>query len=121
MNGGNIIVHGDAGDYVGGIMKGGNIVIEGDVGEFAGKLMFGGNIIINGRAGSNLGDFMIYGGIFVAGDIRSLGKNAKEGKLTTKDKKMIRDVLNKYGIKFTGKDFKKIIAENIKPFSKGAV
>ncbi len=93
MEGGDIVVHGDAGAYLGlgmksgnvsvdgncGIfagaeLKGGTISVKGDCGDFAGAAlpgnrrgMSGGLLIVRGNAGDRAGDRMRRGAILVAG------------------------------------------------------
>jgi|TARA_B100001964_G_C14255874_1_gene612417 formylmethanofuran dehydrogenase subunit C len=55
MSGGEILIKGNAGMYVGAEMKGGTIVVEGDIGSFSGQRMRGGHFIIKGNAGNYLG------------------------------------------------------------------
>lgn len=55
MEGGEILIQGDAGMYVGALMKGGKITVEGDAGDFSGMNMRGGELYIRGNAGSYLG------------------------------------------------------------------
>ena len=94
MTGGEIVVDGEAGDYLGlgmrggelrvagdaGIfatcnMRGGTLRIDGNAGDFLGgglpgerRGMFGGTVIVNGNVGARAGDQMRRGMILVAGD-----------------------------------------------------
>ena len=76
MTGGAITVHGDAGDYLGVGMKGGSITCTGNAGAFtgsgrAGELrgMTGGAIVIRGSAGDRTGDRMRRGLLLVEGRV----------------------------------------------------
>lgn len=106
MTGGEIVIKGDAGLYVGADMRGGRIVVEGDAGAFAGQQMRdgeliikgnagnylgssyrgnwrgmrGGTIIVEGSAGSENGEFMIGGKIHIKGDCGPfVGLHMKKG------------------------------------------
>lgn len=75
MQGGRITLTGSAGAYAGGGMQGGEIAIGGDVGERAGGIvvgstfgMQGGRMIIGGNAGPMLGERMRRGQIMVQGN-----------------------------------------------------
>ena len=55
MTHGRVVVHGNAGGYIGAGMRGGSIEIRGDVGAFAATGMSGGTLHITGNAGDFLG------------------------------------------------------------------
>jgi formylmethanofuran dehydrogenase subunit C len=61
MSGGDIIVHGDAGDRVGDRMRRGTILVEGDVGSYCASRMVAGTIAVWGKAGENTGFAMSRG------------------------------------------------------------
>ncbi len=65
---GEIVVEGDAEDYVGELMKSGKIIVNGNVENYAGYHMQGGEIWVNGDAGKGLGRFMEGGRIVVNGN-----------------------------------------------------
>jgi glutamate synthase domain-containing protein 3 len=72
MNGGKIVIHGNAGDIAGYAMRGGKIFIRGDAGYRVGIHMKAYNeffpvIVIGGRAGNFLGEYMAGGLIVVLG------------------------------------------------------
>lgn len=76
MTGGAMTVHGDAGDYLGAGMKGGSITCTGNAGAFAGsgragelRGMTGGAIVIRGSAGDRTGDRMRRGLLLVEGRV----------------------------------------------------
>lgn len=55
MEGGLIVVRGDAGIHVGSSMSGGSIVVEGSCGDWTGAQMSGGQIRVQGNAGNFTG------------------------------------------------------------------
>jgi formylmethanofuran dehydrogenase subunit C len=55
MNGGEVLVEGDAGDRVGADMKAGSLDVRGSVGDDAGMAMAGGVLTVTGDAGDRLG------------------------------------------------------------------
>lgn len=63
MQGGEIIVHGKAGNEVGGAMRRGLIAIGGDSGDFTGVNMLAGTIIVLGQLGWRTGAGMVRGSI----------------------------------------------------------
>jgi formylmethanofuran dehydrogenase subunit C len=63
MRGGEIIVHGSAGNEIGGAMRRGLIAIGGDSGDFTGVNMLAGTIIVLGRLGWRSGAGMKRGSI----------------------------------------------------------
>ncbi|WP_168564930.1 formylmethanofuran dehydrogenase subunit C [Crateriforma spongiae] len=80
MSGGEVIVHGDAGDRVGGPvdhgrvgMSGGKVVIAGDAGRRAGIRMRRGDLWINGDVMPGVGAWMIAGTIVIGGRIVASG------------------------------------------------
>lgn len=74
MRGGTLLVRGSAGDYLGAEMRAGTIEVSGNAGAFAGsgragamKGMSGGCIIVRGNAGERTGDRMRRGLLLVEG------------------------------------------------------
>tara|TARA_B100000287_G_scaffold435463_1_gene503911 strand:+ start:2510 stop:3331 length:822 start_codon:yes stop_codon:yes gene_type:complete len=65
MSGGEIIVEGQAGDYVGHFMRRGLIIINGNVGKFCCYKMIAGNVILKKKFESHLGLLMKRGSIFL--------------------------------------------------------
>ncbi len=59
MSGGELIIEGDAGAWLGRGMSGGTIRVAGDCGDHAGSAMSGGAIHIDGSAGARLGSAAI--------------------------------------------------------------
>ncbi len=89
MDGGEIIVEGDAGMYLGAFMKDGRIIVKGNVGHFSALNMKGGEIVIEGNAGDYLcasyrGEWrgMNGGRVIVKGDVgKELGSYIRDGKI----------------------------------------
>ncbi len=92
LDGGEIIVKGNAGMYLGAFMSGGRIVVEGNVGDFSALNMNGGEIIIKGNAGNYLcasyrGEWrgMSGGTVLVEGNVgKELGANMRNGRIVVK-------------------------------------
>ena len=55
LNGGKIVVHGNAQDAVGDTMNDGTIIVHGSIGDAAGYAMRGGKIYVKGNAGYRAG------------------------------------------------------------------
>lgn len=55
MEGGEIVVSGDAGLYAGAEMRGGSLVVDGDVSNWCGAEKAGGKIVVKGGAGAYMG------------------------------------------------------------------
>jgi formylmethanofuran dehydrogenase subunit C len=75
MSGGEIIVEGDAGDWVGPEMTGGRIIIKGNAGHLVGSAsrgspagLQGGEILVFGNAGNEVGGAMRRGLVAIGGD-----------------------------------------------------
>ena len=85
LRGGDLVCKGDVGSRTGINQKGGSIIIGGRSGIMTGFMMQRGRIIILGGAGKNLGDSMYDGLIYVAGNIESLGIDAKQEEMTQED------------------------------------
>lgn len=68
----NILVDGDAGNFVGQLMKGGKITVNGKAGEGAGMWLAGGAIIVNGNVDCSVGLGMTGGEISINGEIGSI-------------------------------------------------
>lgn len=89
LDGGEIIVKGNAGMYLGAFMSDGRIIVEGDVGNFSALNMRGGEILIEGNAGDYLcasyrGDWrgMSGGTVIVKGNAgKELGSYMRGGKI----------------------------------------
>lgn len=76
MSGGELIIEGDAGDFLGSPvgskrvgMRGGRVVIEGSTGGYAGHRMRRGEILIEGDSGPFLASHQVAGTIVVAGKV----------------------------------------------------
>lgn len=73
MKKGNLLIRGNAGDYLGGLNAGARVLVEGSAGRFAGDCMSAGEIVINGNSGFGTGSYMTGGSLLVKG---SAGDNA---------------------------------------------
>jgi len=81
----NIVVNGNAGQWVGSYMKDGEITINGNAGDWVGSYMKDGKITINGNAGWGVGGGMEDGKITVNGNVEDwVGWNMKNGEITIK-------------------------------------
>jgi formylmethanofuran dehydrogenase subunit C len=72
MQGGEIIVHGSAGNEIGGAMRRGLIAIGGDSGDFTGVNMLAGTIIVLGQLGWRSGAGMKRGSIISMHEVQLL-------------------------------------------------
>ena len=72
MKGGEIIIHGNAGDNIGTCILGGRISIKGNTGQFLGFRMKGGEIIVEGNVGTRVGAEMEAGKITIHGKIEEI-------------------------------------------------
>jgi formylmethanofuran dehydrogenase subunit C len=87
MSGGEIVVEGNAGDWLGLEMAGGRIVVKGNAGHLVGGAprgaaigMRGGEILVFGNAGNEIGNGMRRGLIAIGGDVGDFaGVNAVAG------------------------------------------
>ena len=87
----NIIVQGDAGDWVGARMTRGTIIVKGNTGGVAGYRMEAGTITIKGNTGNLLGDEMNGGTIFLEGEYVSISNYVKGGNIYHKGKPIAKD------------------------------
>ncbi|MBR9678149.1 MAG: hypothetical protein GOU97_02580 [Nanoarchaeota archaeon] len=84
---GELIIEGNTGENLGSEMRDGEILVNGSVGGTAGKWMRGGQIIIKGDTGDFLGKEMRGGTIHVLGNVGGhIGKGMTSGKIITKGK-----------------------------------
>jgi formylmethanofuran dehydrogenase subunit C len=67
MNGGVVVVEGNAADRCGDRMRRGEIFVRGDVGAFCASRMVAGSVTIGGRVGSHLGASMRRGTVMLLG------------------------------------------------------
>ena len=106
--GGTIVVKGDCGSRTGQLMKNGTIIIGGDSGYMTGLYAFGGKIVVCGNVGHSAGESIIGGVIYIEGKIASLGKNAKKQKVTERERRGLKRLLARFGLK-TPRKFVKIV------------
>lgn len=72
MSGGILIIHADAGEFLGNIMRRGLIAVGGAAGEYAGAGMIAGSILVFGDVGRRAGAGVKRGSIIAYGDIEPL-------------------------------------------------
>jgi len=97
-HGGTLIVDGDTSSRCGISMKGINIIVKGSVGHMSAFMAQSGNLVICGDAGDALGDSIYEAKIFISGKVKSLGADCEEKKITEKDKKILKSLLDKSGL-----------------------
>lgn len=76
MTEGDIVVDGDAGAYLGSLMRGGTVTVSGSAGPFAGAAMGGGAIEIAGDAGERSGGLVVGQSFGMRGGRLSIGGQA---------------------------------------------
>lgn len=82
MKSGQIVIEGDAGDFIGAAMQGGVLICKGNVGERAGDTMRRGMLLIEGDAGEYCASTMKAGTLGVLGKTGArLGYGMKRGTL----------------------------------------
>jgi methylamine---glutamate N-methyltransferase subunit B len=96
-HGGLIIVEGDASLRAGISFKGASLAIAGDAGPLTGFMAQAGTILIGGNAGEALGDSLYEAVIYVAGDITSLGADARISDLTEDDVSAVKALCDQAG------------------------
>ncbi|WP_297369183.1 hypothetical protein [Acidocella sp.] len=110
MRGGLIHIKGDAGPRAGVAMKGGTIVVEGKLGAQAGFMAHAGKIIALGGAATSCADALWQGEIWVAGDIESLGVDAKVVEPTPAQVAEVEAILAPLGLAGQSRNWRRIIA-----------
>lgn len=96
-HGGLLVIEGDASSRAGISLKGGTIVVGGDVGHMSGFMAQAGTILVGGNAGHALGDSLYETVVYVAGDIASLGSDARVEELTEDDVRVVSDLVKTAG------------------------
>lgn len=110
MRGGFIHVRGDAGPRIGVAMKGGNIVVEGRIGSQAGFMAHAGKIIALGGAGASCADALWQGEIWVAGEIESLGVDARIVEPTAEQVAEVDAILEPLGLADSSRNWRRIVS-----------
>lgn len=110
MRGGTIHIRGDAGPRTGIAMKGGDLVVEGDVGYSSGFMAHGGRLIVCGDALASIADSLWLGSVWVAGQIKSLGIDAKVVQPGEAERREVDDLLTGLGVPAAERDWKKIVS-----------
>lgn len=110
MRGGTVHIKGDAGPRTGIAMKGGDLVVEGDVGYSSGFMAHGGRLIVCGDAIASIADSLWMGTVWVAGDIKSLGIDAKVVQPDDGERREVEELLTALDVAPADRDWKKIVA-----------
>jgi len=110
MLGGLIHVKGDAGPRAGVAMKGGDVVVEGLVGFLSGFMAHAGRIIVLGNAEDAAADSLWGGCMWVAGEIESLGVDAKLVDPDAEEVDSVEELLSTLGISDAQRSWKKIVS-----------
>lgn len=110
MRGGTVHIKGNAGPRTGIAMKGGNLVVEGDVGYSSGFMSHGGRLIVCGDATASIGDSLWLGSVWVAGEIRSLGIDAKVVEPGVDELLEVDGLLTELGVPPADRDWKKLVS-----------
>ena len=110
MRGGTVHIRGNAGPRAGIAMKGGNLVVEGDVGYSSGFMAHAGRLIVCGDALASIGDSLWMGSVWVAGEIKSLGIDAKVVEPPVDELREVGELLAELGISAAERDWKKIVS-----------
>ena len=110
MRGGTVHIRGNAGPRTGIAMKGGNLVVEGDVGYSSGFMAHGGRLIVCGDATASIGDSLWLGSVWVAGEIKSLGIDAKVVEPGADELLEVDTLLTELGVPAADRDWKKLVS-----------
>lgn len=96
-HGGLLVIEGDASSRAGISLKGGTIAVAGDVGHMTGFMAQAGTILVGGDAGEALGDSLYETVIYVAGEIESLGSDARIEDMTEQDVETVSELAKRAG------------------------
>ncbi|MEM9605019.1 MAG: glutamate synthase [Pseudomonadota bacterium] len=110
MLGGLIHVKGDCGPRCGVAMKGGDIIVEGKIGYQSGFMSHAGRIIALGGAGESCADALWAGEVWVAGDIDSLGVDAKVVEPAPEEVEDVETLLASRGLADSARNWRKIVS-----------
>ena len=110
MLGGVIHVKGDTGPRCGVAMKGGDIIVEGRVGYQCGFMAHRGRIIALGGAEDSCGDALWEGEVWVAGEVKTLGVDAKLVEPVSDEVASVEALLASHGLDDTGREWRKIVS-----------
>ncbi len=110
MLGGLIHVKGDCGPRCGVAMKGGDIIVEGKIGYQSGFMSHAGRIIALGGAGESCADALWAGEVWVAGEIDSLGVDAKVVEPEPEEVEDVEALLASRGLEDSSRNWRKIIS-----------
>lgn len=110
MRGGTVHIRGNAGPRTGIAMKGGNLVVEGDVGYSSGFMAHGGRLVVCGDALASIADSLWKGSVWIAGEIKSLGIDAKVVEPPADELLEVEELLTDLGVLAADRDWKKIVS-----------
>ena len=107
-HGGTLIIEGNSSSRCGISMKGIDIIVRGNVGHMSAFMAQAGNLVICGNAGDALGDSIYEANIYVLGEVKSLGADCIEKKMTKKHMKSLTKLLEIAKIKnLSSQDFRR--------------
>ena len=107
-HGGTLVIEGNSSSRCGISMKGIDIIVRGNVGHMSAFMAQAGNLVVCGNAGEALGDSIYEASIYVLGEVKSLGADCIEKKMTEKHMKSLTKLLAIAKIKnLSSKDFRR--------------
>ena len=107
-HGGTLVIEGNSSSRCGISMKGIDIIVRGNVGHMSAFMAQAGNLVVCGNAGEALGDSIYEANIYVLGEVKSLGADCIEKKMTEKHMKSLTKLLAIAKIKnLSSKDFRR--------------
>ena len=107
-HGGTLVVEGSSSSRCGISMKGIDIIVQGNVGHMSAFMAQAGNLVVCGNAGDALGDSIYEANIYILGEVKSLGADCIEKKMTEKHKKLLTKLLSIAKINnLSSKDFRR--------------
>ena len=96
--GGLLVIEGNASARCGISMKGIDIVVRGSVGHLSAFMAQAGNLVVLGDAGEALGDSIYEAHLYVRGQVKSLGADCVEKKLSDAHKAELHRLLDAAGL-----------------------
>ena len=111
MCGGLLHVKGDTGPRCGVGMKGGNVIVEGRLGYQSGFMAHTGKIIALGGADDACADSLWAGEVWIAGEIKSLGVDAKAVEPSAEEVDAVEEMLAGRGLGDGGREWRKVVSE----------
>ena len=107
-HGGLVVIEGDTSSRCGISMKGVEIVVGGSVGHMSGFMAQAGTLVICGDAAAALGDSLYEAVIYIAGNIHSLGADARIEPMSESDYVKVADLLARAQIAADPRQFKRV-------------